>query len=634
MYNPEMSVWNTRNQLPPNPIEVFDKKVTVGLSSDLKNPNIVVGTEIKQNNRTASGFVEARLGAVGAANTGLTVTNVGVGYSNTTYGSVSFATLTGSGSGATGIVTVSSGTIDNVCVLNTGSGYAVGDTLTATLGNNDLGRNLIFTVGVVTSTNSLQLTGVTGQDFNTSELIQYVPGSGGGVGVGSTLASIVPSSVTINGDEFDGKHIRVSHPNHGMHAFNNKVEIIRVHGDTVPTNITVGYGASSIANISVASSTNFNLFEGSQVTTTNPGFAVIGDEILAYTGVGNNILTGITTRGVDGTSSQSFLPGTPIQKYEFKGVSLREINKTHDFADVTNNITEKIGLDHYYLKMGGSKTFTSHSLGGGVNARASKNVQFETMRPNITQILPDGTTVSASVRTTSGTSISGNEISFQDRGFQPVSLTGTTVFSDPRIIASRVNENAKIPTLPGAKSFTFDVALSTTNEDLSPIVDVEDSNITLKTNRVNAPITNYITDRRSNTLLEDPHTFSYVTQVISLENPATSLKVILAAFKPGTSDVRVLYRLRRSDGSETDRVFELMPGFNNFDINGKVIDGKNNDGQSDRRISNSVAGQFLEHQFTANSLPQFSGYQIKVVVTSTNQAQSPSIRDFRVIALA
>ena len=634
MYNPEMSVWNTRNQLPPNPIEVFDKKVTVGLSSDLKNPNIVVGTEIKQNNRTASGFVEARLGAVGAANTGLTVTNVGVGYSNTTYGSVSFATLTGSGSGATGIVTVSSGTIDNVCVLNTGSGYAVGDTLTATLGNNDLGRNLIFTVGVVTSTNSLQLTGVTGQDFNTSELIQYVPGSGGGVGVGSTLASIVPSSVTINGDEFDGKHIRVSHPNHGMHAFNNKVEIIRVHGDTVPTNITVGYGASSIANISVASSTNFNLFEGSQVTTTNPGFAVIGDEILAYTGVGNNILTGITTRGVDGTSSQSFLPGTPIQKYEFKGVSLREINKTHDFADVTNNITEKIGLDHYYLKMGGSKTFTSHSLGGGVNARASKNVQFETIRPNISHILPDGTTVSASVRTTSGTSISGNEISFQDRGFQPVSLTGTTVFSDPRIIASRVNENAKIPTLPGAKSFTFDVTLSTTNEDLSPIVDVEDSNITLKTNRVNAPITNYITDRRSNTLLEDPHTFSYVTQVISLENPATSLKVILAAFKPGTSDVRVLYRLRRSDGSETDRVFELMPGFNNFDINGKVIDGKNNDGQSDRRISNSVAGQFLEHQFTANSLPQFSGYQIKVVVTSTNQAQSPSIRDFRVIALA
>ena len=50
------------------------------------------------------------------------------------------------------------------------------------------------------------------------------------------------------------------------------------------------------------------------------------------------------------------------------------------------------------------------------------------------------------------------------------------------------------------------------------------------------------------------------------------MKVILAAFKPGISEIRVLYRLRRSDRSDIDKVFELMPGFNNIDINGKVID--------------------------------------------------------------
>ena len=634
MYNPELQTFNQRNLLPSNAIEVFDKKVTVGLSSDLKNPHIVVGTQIKQNNRTSSGFVEGKLGAVGAANTGFSITNAGIGYSNTTFGAVNFTTLTGNGSGATGIVTVSSGTVDSVCVLNTGSGYQVGDTVTATLGSNNLGRNLVLTVGVVTSTNALKLTGVTGQDFNTSELVQYVPSGGSGVGLGSTLASITPTSVTINSDEFDGKHVRVSHPNHGMHAFNNKVDITRIEGDTIPTNITVGYGASSIQNISIASSANFNMFEGSQVSTTNPGFALVANEIIAYTGVGNNVLTGITTRGVDGTITQSFLPGTPIQKYEFKGVSLREINKEHSFADVTNSITEKIGLDHYFLKIGGTKTFTSHSLGGGVNIRASQNVQFEAITPNIKHTLPDNTSISASARTTSGTSISGSETSFQDRGYQPVSLGGETKFADPRIIASRVNESDKLSVLPGAKSFTLDVTIGSTNENVSPVVDVFDSNITVKSSRVNAPISNYITDRRSNTLLEDPHTFSYVTSVIGLENPASSLKVILAAFKPGTSDIRVLYRLRRTDGSDIDKVFELMPGFNNIDINGKVIDGKNNDGTSDRQISNSVAGQFLEHQFTANGLPQFSGYQIKVEVTSTNQAQSPSIRDFRVIALA
>ena len=178
------------------------------------------------------------------------------------------------------------------------------------------------------------------------------------------------------------------------------------------------------------------------------------------------------------------------------------------------------------------------------------------------------------------------------------------------------------------------MTIGSSNENVSPVVDVFDSNITVRSNRVNAPITNYITDRRSNTLLEDPHTFSYVTSVIELENPASSLKVILAAFKPGTSEVRVLYRLRRSDQSDIDKVFELMPGFNNLDINGKVIDAKNNDGTSDRQISNSLEEFFYEHQLTANSLTQFSGYQVKVELISTNQAESPSVRDFRVIALA
>ena len=631
MYNPELTTFGARNLLGKNPIEVFDKKVTVGLSSDLKNPNIVVGTEISQDTRTSKGFVEAKLGAVGAANTGLNVTNAGVGYSNSTYQNVQFTTLTGRGSGATGIVTVSSGTIDNVCVINTGTGYEVGDTLTATLGSNNLGRNLVFTVGVVTSTNALRLTGVTGDDFNTSNTISYIPNN---VGVGSTLAGIVPTSVTINNDEFDGKHIRVSHSNHGMHAFNNIVDITKVEGSSVPTNITVGYAASVITNISVASSTNFNFFEGEQVSATNPGFAVIADEIIAYTGVGNNVLTGITTRGIDGSTTQSYLPGTPIQKYEFRGVSLRQINKEHNFADVTNVITEKIGLDHYFIKIGGSKTFTSHSIGGGVNVRASQNIQFESMSPNVVHALPDNTTMSAAVRTTSATSISGNEQSFQDRGFQPVTIGGETFFSDPRMVASRANEKAKMADLPGAKSFTLDITMSSTNENVSPVVDVESSNITVKTNRVNAPVSDYTLDRRSNTLFEDPHSFSYLTRVIGLENPATSLKVILAAFKPGTSEIRVLYRLQRADGSDIDKVFELMPGFDNIDINGKVINAKNNNGQSDRKISNSVNGQFLEHQFTQNNLPQFTGYQVKVEVIATNQAQSPSIRDFRVIALA
>ena len=188
--------------------------------------------------------------------------------------------------------------------------------------------------------------------------------------------------------------------------------------------------------------------------------------------------------------------------------------------------------------------------------------------------------------------------------------------------------------MPGAKSFTFELELSTTNENVSPRINVFESFVTTKSNRVNSPITDYITDRRSNLLIEDPHDLSYLTKVIGLEAPATSLKVLLDAYRQASADIRVLYRLFRVDGSEIDKVFELFPGYDNLDANKRVINSKNNSGKSDRNISASLDNQFVEYTWTANNLPQFSAYQIKVECTTTNQAQSPKIRNFRAIALA
>jgi hypothetical protein len=634
LYNPELRTFNARNNLDTNPIEVFAKKVTIGLSSAITSPNVVVGSEIRQDNTTSSGFVESLRGAIGLANTGLNLTNTGIGYSNGTFQNVNFTTLTGSGTGAIGIVTVSGGSVANVSVTNSGRGYAVGDTLTATLGSNSLGQNLTFTVGVVTSINTLVLTNVTGQNFNTSDQIQYVPTAGAGVGVGSTLFSVVPTTVTTNTDQYDGTYFKVSHRNHGMHADNNIVTITGVSGDTVPTTIQVGYAVSSIENISIASSTNFNIFEGAQVSAANPGFALIGDEIIAYTGVGNNILTGITTRGIDGTIPRSYDANTPIQKYEFSGVSLRKVNTTHNLINASNNIQDKVTLDQYHVKIAGSAVFNSSKVGGGSNAKATQNIQFESIVPQIDYTVPNGTNINAQVRTVSGTSIDGTEISFQDKGYQPVSLTNETRFNDPRIITSRPNEEAKLLALPGAKSFTFELELSTSNENVSPRINVFESFITTKSNRVNSPITNYVTDRRSNLLVEDPHNLAYLTKVIGLEAPAASLKVLLDAYRQASADIRVLYRLFRVDGSEIDKVFELFPGYDNLDANQRVINSKNNSGRPDRNISASLENQFIEYTWTANNLPQFSAYQIKVVCTTTNQAQSPRIRNFRAIALA
>ena len=47
-------------------------------------------------------------------------------------------------------------------------------------------------------------------------------------------------------------------------------------------------------------------------------------------------------------------------------------------------------------------------------------------------------------------------------------------------------------------------------------------------NRVNAPITDYKNDSRTASLNEDPTAFIYANKPVELENPGTSIKVLLA----------------------------------------------------------------------------------------------------------
>jgi hypothetical protein len=72
-----------------------------------------------------------------------------------------------------------------------------------------------------------------------------------------------------------------------------------------------------------------------------------------------------------------------------------------------------------------------------------------------------------------------------------------------------------------------------------------------------------------------------------------------------------------------------------------VINPANNDGLPDSYIAQSTAVGFLpssieykEYSFTADNLPSFKSYRIKLIMTSTNQVYVPRMKDLRVIALA
>ena len=624
-YNPLNNIFDKRNKLPENPIETFSKRVTVGLTSSIATGTDIGSIITQTSNSGAKGIVAEKLSHLSQVATTLSVTNAGTGYEDATHNPVTFTTLTGKGTGAVGIVTVSGGSVTAVTVKgdSTGSGYQVGDTLTAALGAKGLGQNLVITVGVTTAANALVLTNNTGT-FDTSNTI---------IVDGTTLPNIKPATVTTNTDQYDGLHFKISHPNHGNHAANNTVTIADITGDSIPTQTTVAYGISETSVVSVGNSAGFNFFEGAQVTASNPGFAMIGNEVLKYTSVGTNQLSGTIERGIDSSLAMTHPIGTPVQKYELSGVSLRKINKQHSLINVTSGIQDKVTLDSYHVKIEGTKFFSKDKFGGGIKGRATKNIMYDTITPTVAHSLPAGTDLTASIRTTSGTSVDGTETSFQDKGFETVSLVNDTKFLQTRMVASFDNEQAQLTELPGAKSFTLQLSMSTTNEDVSPVVDAFRSSVSTSSSRINSPIDNYATSSRSNSV-DDPHENIYQTKVIKLDTPSSSLKVKVAAMRPASADIRCLYRLQRADGDEIDKVFELMPGFDNLDAAGFVINEKNNSGRPDRNVVASLEDQFLEYEFTQDDLPLFTGFQVKLVISSTNQATPPELLDFQAIAVA
>ena len=59
-----------------------------------------------------------------------------------------------------------------------------------------------------------------------------------------------------------------------------------------------------------------------------------------------------------------------------------------------------------------------------------------------------------------------------------------------------------------------------------------------------------------------------------------------------------------------------------------------NDGRADAKVNKSGQNDFSEYQFSIDDLEQFSGFVIKIVMTSTNECVPIKLKDFRAIALA
>ena len=98
-----------------------------------------------------------------------------------------------------------------------------------------------------------------------------------------------------------------------MYSNQNTVTFSNVQSDVAPTQLAADYDSTSTGSC-VGDAADFAEFENVGVGSTNLGYVKVGSEILSYSGVVNNTLTGVT-RGVDSTQTLSHDKEDYLYKY-------------------------------------------------------------------------------------------------------------------------------------------------------------------------------------------------------------------------------------------------------------------------------------------------------------------------------
>jgi hypothetical protein len=140
-------------------------------------------------------------------------------------------------------------------------------------------------------------------------------------------------------------------------------------------------------------------------------------------------------------------------------------------------------------------------------------------------------------------------------------------------------------------------------------------------------------------IFTDPNACQYISKENLLTAGATSIQIKLGAHINVYSDIRCFYAI--SDTPNSVPQFIPFPGYLNLNEKGQILLPERSDGRSDIFTPPSGANgfdsaelDFNELTFSADNLPKFNCYRIKIVLASMNQVYCPRINNLRVITLA
>ena len=333
--------------------------------------------------------------------------------------------------------------------------------------------------------------------------------------------------------------------------------------------------------------------------------------------------------------------GSNIVRVMFKGHGLRDGDKTWirgidsatDFGNGltgvdVNGVRTVVKYDNSGYTYLASSSATSRKWFGGSSVTSQRNLNFEVLRPEIDIKQPGETNYTMSIKTTSQSALAGSQTRFvKDASYTIIENKKNNLFNNPRAIYNRRTEDLTgAGKLSGERSTTVQLTLKTTNQYLSPVIDLQRAKLNTVHNLIskqdsaatdgfNVPLS-FVGE---NNPLYGTESAKHITSVTTLTEEAVGLKVLVAANRPPEADFQVYWKvagagddIRRASWTLVNSETTLPP-----DTNKNVF----------REYRYLVGGD-------GGTMAPFTQFQVKIVMRSTNSAQVPTFRDLRIISLA
>ena len=296
-----------------------------------------------------------------------------------------------------------------------------------------------------------------------------------------------------------------------------------------------------------------------------------------------------------------------------------------------------IGIDSYNIAVDlasyiGNNKFVSgytaleSTVGGGENVLESRNYYYDTLHTMIPSISSGSSKIIASIESTAMKSPEGvigtGDTAYTRRSSNNfITLNDNSYLDNPGIVASPINETNEMSSV---RSFRLLLQMFTMSSTVSPVLDVGTIGAIAIANRINnidssSDVPTGVTYSASTEPEGDNNAMVYVTRKVNLKTPATSLKVIADNFRPPNTELKYMYKIIKSD--ENTPLDDI--GFEFF----------NTDGSPDVGIEVDQRN-FKEYEYTANDLPEFTAFVVKIVGQGTNSCVVPAVSALRCMALA